>query len=519
MSQHPCRRRHAIAPAVLSVLAGLLAAGPASAATAPDTTASGPWVSRTTSLTYRAAAGDPADTLQCSLNSAAWRACASPVAVTGVTGANNLRVRAVAADGTVDPSPASLWTMVDVAPPKVAVARLADGATLTAPAQVKVSGADDYLLSRLDVWVDGTAVAGTSVGYSAASGSATVALDPAKLVAGSHQLRARATDQAGNVGESLITFVKPADRLFAAAGPWNAKLPAATPIDAGAPAIMSAFQAEISREIGAGVGPWINTTQYSSPLYTAGAAQARVPVIMDGVSAASTLASQMAAGVPIPAGATAARGSDANLDVWQPATDTLWDFWGAYKAGDGWHARWGGVMHDVSTSPGFFRDRTDAAGKLLESSSWGSSAIGVPAIAGVITLRDARQGVIDHALALAVPRACATRRVAPAVRSDGTSTAQDCLPEGARLRLDPSFDVNALTQPFARMIAKAAQDYGIVVRDQTASVTTFFAEDPTQYGSDLWVGTNGANGLLGAYPWDLVQKTFPWGRLQLLPTA
>ena len=34
-----------------------------------------------------------------------------------------------------------------------------------------------------------------------------------------------------------------------------------------------------------------------------------------------------------------------------------------------------------------------------------------------------------------------------------------------------------------RMMAKAAQRYGIIVRDQTGHAISFFAENPSQYGA------------------------------------
>jgi hypothetical protein len=138
-------------------------------------------------------------------------------------------------------------------------------------------------------------------------------------------------------------------------------------------------------------------------------------------------------------------------------------------------------------------------------------------IGGTITIDEASKGTIDHALALDIPDACATVFSWPAQRTDGSSTASDCLPEGARLRLDPKLDLSTLAMPrFTRMLAVAAQRYGVVVRDKTGHATGFYAEDPTRLGSDPWAGTNGTNGLLGGSPWNLVWRQFPWSRLQLL---
>ncbi|HSR93899.1 MAG TPA: hypothetical protein VLK56_03450, partial [Solirubrobacterales bacterium] len=68
---------------------------------------------------------------------------------------------------------------------------------------------------------------------------------------------------------------------------------------------------------------------------------------------------------------------------------------------------------------------------------------------------------------------------APAQRSDGKSVDPDSIPEGARLRLDPQLDLGSLgLSPFARMLAEAAQRYGMIVQDGSQS-TVVYAEDPS----------------------------------------
>ena len=59
--------------------------------------------------------------------------------------------------------------------------------------------------------------------------------------------------------------------------------------------------------------------------------------------------------MPIPPGARPATGSDAQMTIWQPATDKLWEFWQARKDAQGnWHAGYGGAMQNVSQSPGYY---------------------------------------------------------------------------------------------------------------------------------------------------------------------
>jgi hypothetical protein len=209
-----------------------------------------------------------------------------------------------------------------------------------------------------------------------------------------------------------------------------------------------------------------------------------------------------------------AEGSDGHLTVYQPSTDTLWEFWRASRRADGWHASWGGVMRRVSTSPGYYSNAAWDGLPAAAGWDWGSTASSLQVIAGTVTIAELRRGRIDHALALDVPTPCANTFSWPAQRTDGSSTAADCLPEGAHLRLDPSLDVSKLRlPPITRMLAEAAQRYGMIVRDRTGKDTSFFAEDPTPTGTDPYNGPAGLYG--GLRPWKFLPQ-FPWASVQLL---
>ena len=94
-------------------------------------------------------------------------------------------------------------------------------------------------------------------------------------------------------------------------------------------------------------------------------------------------------------------------------------------------------------------------------------------------LDELKTGRIDHALAINLPAPRAGMFAWPAQRTDGTGP-PTALPEGARLRLDPTVDVSSLHLPkLTRMIALAAQRYGLVVRDQTHHGISLFGEVPT----------------------------------------
>ena len=76
--------------------------------------------------------------------------------------------------------------------------------------------------------------------------------------------------------------------------------------------------------------------------------------------------------------------------------------------------------------------------------------------------------MIEHALVVQSDTVCAGVFRAPAIKTDGDSTRTDCLPEGARLQLDPSIDVSKITgiTPAERAVARALQRYGAYVIDR-----------------------------------------------------
>ena len=261
----------------------------------------------------------------------------------------------------------------------------------------------------------------------------------------------------------------------------------------------------VNEEVAGKWGPWISTKAYSTPIYVVAANQANVYVKEDNTDPSPSLQSAFSA-VPLPANARPAAGNDAQLTVWQPSTDRLWEFWGMTHQSDGWHARWGGAMENVSKSPGYFTPSSWHQAQY----NWGATATSLPLVGGLITLQDLQRGEIDHALAIALPVAHASVWSWPAQRTDGSSNATDAVPEGTRFRVDPALDIAALNlPPLTRMLALAAQRYGVVVRD-TSGVVDFYGEDPTPTGTNPW------NVIINNQPiWQLMSR-FPWGHLQAL---
>jgi hypothetical protein len=271
---------------------------------------------------------------------------------------------------------------------------------------------------------------------------------------------------------------------------------------------MRAFATEVRRELRTPYGPSISTTSYSVPIYTVGPDQEEVRVGLTSPTPAPALQAAFSR-VPLPRHAYPSAGTDRNLVVWQPSTDRLWEFWRLVHGPGGPRASWGGAMEDVSAAAGVYDSRAWRGAKPW----WGSSASSLSIAGGLITFADLRSGRIGHALSIAIPGVRAGVYASPARRSDGDSDDPLSLPEGAHLRLDPHLDLGALHLPWlTRLIAEAAQRYGIFVRDG-ATVVHIFAQDPVTAEGNPYMGPGGY--FEGRFPRELLAR-FPWRHLQLL---
>lgn len=209
--------------------------------------------------------------------------------------------------------------------------------------------------------------------------------------------------------------------------------------------------------------------------------------------------------VPIPASAVPATGTDGELTVYDPTSDTVWEFWRARQdpATKVWSACWGGRIDKVSTSQGIF------------DKSFGVSAAGLLMAPGAISLADYTKGEINHAMYLAVIAPARWDRISwPANRSDGYSGSSDALMEGQRLRLDPTLDVATLKlTPVGEMIARAAQKHGFVVADKAGAVSVITESGNVRAKLE---GTNPWKYLMPGPSYEAM-RNFPWHKMQVLP--
>jgi hypothetical protein len=287
-------------------------------------------------------------------------------------------------------------------------------------------------------------------------------------------------------------------RVFSApSSVWNAPLSPTAPIASYSSTYVSSLQRQVSQ-----FGPWINTTKYSVPVYTVPSTQEQVRVTLDNNNDATLV--QAFSSVPLPADARPAAGTDGHLVVWQPSTQTMWEFWRLYRDSAGtWHTSWGGKTTNVSASPGWL------------PAPYGATASSLALAGGLMTIQEQTNGVINHALALTVPQTIAGVFLAPAQRTDGNTPSWEAIPEGMRFRLPASLDIDALHLPReTAMIAKAVQAYGMIVRD-TGGAVALYGEDPYQYVQKYGFDPYGPYLFGGHYPSALL-ASFPWQSLQVV---
>jgi hypothetical protein len=283
---------------------------------------------------------------------------------------------------------------------------------------------------------------------------------------------------------------KPGQRFFAPSSVWNRPL--------GSHVALAPDSARLVRELQRQVhyaGPWINTNSYSVPIVTVSARQPAVRVRLDNPYA--PLARDFSR-VPVPPHAKPAAGGDRHLVVWQPSSNTMWEFWLMTRRRDGWHAGWGAKLSHVTRSPG------------IVPAPEGATASGLPLVGGLMTFGDLRSGRIDHALALGIPGVRKGVATWPADRTDGRVAGRRSIPMGTRFRLDPRVDVDRLDlPPAAKVIARAVQRYGMIARDTSGSVS-LYAQAPPADKPRIYRPV-----FHGAYPNQLLAH-FPWDRLQVV---
>lgn len=343
----------------------------------------------------------------------------------------------------------------------------------------------------------------------------------------------------GNVALALSNPGTP----FAPTSFWNTPLPTNTPVNPDTPEYINAIEYNLCYDATANPNTpppacpgstyygYLNNTAYSSPLYVVPANQPTTTVLNNCSSTNSYFLASLKA-VPIPADAHAAAGTDEHISIYQPSTNSYWEFWGFQKnAGGQWTACYGGLINNVSQSDGIFPDNT------------GGTATSIPLLGAVARIEELQAGHIDHVVGLAIgddatanlctknnnqPTCPSPGYSWPATRTDGGNPNPLAIPEGTRFRLPANLNLSQYNlTPVALTIAVAAQKYGLVVDDSCGQpCVTIRTGDPTTYTtagllnpytSGPGVDGVGTSGLYEGKSPGLIMQNFPWNQLQALP--
>lgn len=281
-------------------------------------------------------------------------------------------------------------------------------------------------------------------------------------------------------------------RPFDAGSAWNTPIPAAAALDPASSRWASAL-AEGRHSA--------NTFEFGIPIFYADASTPRHDIAFSRVPDWGP--DPLPGAIPIPPETRPHQGSDGAVTVVDTHERKVYGLWRARTPipGLGWTAGWGGV--------------TDLDGP---GNGDGSTGAGVSRLAGTVLAREIAAGHIPHALVFSTDMAQRGVFRHPAIKTDGSNMAGAAtpIPQGARVQLDPSIDVDAIPgiSPAERTIAKALQTYGAYVMDNGGARMAFSFEllpDATSGNS------NGAVYQRAGLAWDYFDmRSIPWDRLQVL---
>jgi hypothetical protein len=244
-------------------------------------------------------------------------------------------------------------------------------------------------------------------------------------------------------------------RAYTETSPWNTKIPADPVLDRKSAAWIK------------DVGPLTaNVSSFTFPVYAVrGHSTDKVTYTASGIAAvisadgaSQTRPADGQIDIPMPEGAVAATGSDGQIIVLDLDTGDEYDLWQ--------------VDTDARTATNITKFTRGLLSPGTTSVVYPSRGAGMVYYRGLIRPWEIEQGRIDHALAFAYYRVSNEFRY-PATKSDGTKQG---MPEGARIQLDPSFDVNSLPDRTARIVARALQEYGAYVVDYAGNRGKIYAE-------------------------------------------
>jgi hypothetical protein len=254
-------------------------------------------------------------------------------------------------------------------------------------------------------------------------------------------------------------------RLYSATSPFNQPIPANPVLDAKSAAYVQLLTRSKKEK-----GFSLALSEWSVPAYFTEAGTTRHNVTIEGFDDVRRIMRD----VPIPDNARPDPAEDAHLTIIDPATRCEYDLYQAAKTPTGWTAKWANV------------NSTDDNG--IYPTGLSTRATGFAPLAGMIWPAELRNRRIEHALVFAYPYTRAGGPVPPATSSDGRTTLTAALPEGARVQLDPTLNLDTLKLTAnERTIAEALQRYGMYLGD-TGGALALYAINPQSFDTNPYTG-------------------------------
>lgn len=301
---------------------------------------------------------------------------------------------------------------------------------------------------------------------------------------GWQRLGTRATFTVIAVASSPSPFAAETGRPFAVSSAWTTPIIANPTVDSRSTAMIGYLSGE------AGIA---NTGDYGVPVFNADANTPRYNVNCTMSWGTCKLEQER---VPIPANAAPSPGTDGAMVIIDWSTRKAYEFWQYSWNGGSPRTSWG----DISLVDGDGRGST-------------TTGAGISRLAGVVRTYEIRNGRIDHPLVFSTNNACQSVFRYPATKTDGASGRSDCIPEGARVQLDPSINVDSLVGLTAaeRMVAKALQTHGAYNIDNGGARWAFIFETPIDESSPYpAVGLNRDYQAMSGIPWNRVRVLRQW---------
>jgi len=271
-------------------------------------------------------------------------------------------------------------------------------------------------------------------------------------------------------------------RLYARASFWNTPIAADAPVDPNSAAIIGKSIAAFRKS-----SVFANGDEWGVPVALA-TRTARLYKV-----ACTQYCSAAMVRFRIPPGSRPATGSDHHLavldggrelDLWRARYDPARDAWSASTVLVNNAAGWGASC---------------AEGKHCN----GAVAAGFALLGGLVWPQEMRAGHIAHALAITTPFTRERSIACPATHSDGKHADADAIPEGARIQLDPAFDVESQPWPtWKKTLARALQRYGAYVVDTGGALAVRGVSDVNPADNSWAAAGTPTQAGLSDLPWD-----------------